>query len=119
MHEVGHAGHATRGDRQGLDRVGRRLRRRRDGHRSGVVDVEQQPHRHAALLRVEDRGEHERSGSTLDPQVVEGEVEALAGAVDERRHLAGHVGRRLPAVGERRQLDGHAGWALPLRCAAL
>ncbi len=49
VHEVRNAGDAARRDRERLDRLRRRLGRRRHRDRPRVVDVVEEPHRHAAL----------------------------------------------------------------------
>ena len=72
-----------------------------------MVDVEQEPYPDAALVCREQRGEHERAGVALEPDVVERELEALARVVEERRNLSRDLGGRLPAVCERPQLDRH------------
>ncbi len=83
-----------------------------------MVDVEEEAHRNAPLLRGQQRGQHERAGGALHADVVEREVERRAGACDECSHLARDVAGRLAAVRERRQLDGHAADS-PARLAAL
>ena len=78
-----------------------------------MVDVEHETHPHAALVRRKERGEHQRAGLGLEPDVVEREVEAHARVVQERGDLRGNPGRRLAAVGERRQLDRSHGPSIP------
>ena len=68
-------GNPARLDRQRLDRLGGRLRRRRDGDRPGMGDVVDQPDGDAALNRGEQRCENEGAGVRLEAHVVEREVE--------------------------------------------
>ena len=91
---------------QRLDRVGCRLRRGRHGDRPRVGDVVEQPDGDAALHGRDERREHECAGVRLEANVIEGEVERLAGLRQEARDAAGHVRGPLPSVHERLDLDG-------------
>ena len=75
VHEVRDARDASRLDGERLDRLGRRLGRRRHRDRPGVGDVVEQAHCDAALHCCKQRGEDERAGARLEPDVVEREVE--------------------------------------------
>ena len=105
VHQVGNPRDPARLDGQRLDRLGPRLRRRRHGDRPGMVDVVEEPHADAALLRGEQRREDERPGLRLEADVVQSQLEALARGVDERGDLGRDAPRGLAAVGERRELD--------------
>jgi hypothetical protein len=83
----------TRGlEGERLDQVWLRLRRRRHGWTIvGLVDVVDEPHVYAALMRADDRITDDVARLILQPDVVERELERLARAVNERRDLARDV----------------------------
>ena len=60
---------------------------------------------HATLVRADQCVADDISGVVVQANVVEGELERLARAVDERRDPPRDVQRRLPAVGEGVDLD--------------
>jgi hypothetical protein len=55
---------------------------------------------HATLVRADQCAAHDVRGVVVQANVVEGELERLTGAVDERRDFSRNIKRRLAAVGE-------------------
>ena len=120
VHQVAACRRSRRvGNGQRLDRLRLRLRRRRHRDRARVVDVVDEPDRDAPRWRRRRaRRQDERPRVGLEADVVEGDVEALARAAEERADPSRDLRRRLAAVGQRPQLDGtQAGCAA--RSAAL
>jgi hypothetical protein len=60
---------------------------------------------HATLVRADERTADDVVGPVLEPDVIEGELERLARALDEGRDPSRDVERRLAAVGEGVNLD--------------
>jgi hypothetical protein len=59
----------------------------------------------AALVRADQRAPHEVGYVVVEPKVVEGELEGLAGRLDELGDQPCDVERRLPAVRQRVNLN--------------
>ena len=89
----------------------RRLAARRREERWGLlaVDVEGKPHGDAPLLGLDHGAGDDLGGRLEEVEVVEGEVEAPAGRVEEPREAVRDLGRGLAAVGERVRLEHEAG----------
>ena len=77
-----------------------------------MVDVVDEADRDPALLRREERGQHEGAGVGLEADVVDRDVEALLRAAEKRGELARDLGRCLAAVAQRPQLDWHRAQAV-------
>jgi hypothetical protein len=106
VHEVGPAGDGARRDRQRLDLVRPRLRRRRR-YRAGrsLIEVVEESHADAALGRRAQRAEDDRLGVVVQVDIVDRDVERPLRALDERREETRDLDRRLAAVAERSKLD--------------
>ena len=63
-----------------------------------MVDVVREPDPHAPLVRVDQGRLDDVARLAAEPDVVERELEGLAGAAEEVGGLAGDVDRALPAV---------------------
>ena len=63
-----------------------------------MVDVVREPDAHAPRVGVDERRLDDVARLAGEPDVVERELERLAGAAEERGDLAGDVDRALPAV---------------------
>jgi hypothetical protein len=70
-----------------------------------VVEVVDEPDRDAALRRSDDRAGNAVGHGAVEPDVVDGDVEALLRRVAEPLQLVGDLGGRLTAVRQRPQLD--------------
>jgi hypothetical protein len=70
-----------------------------------VVEVVDEPDRHAALRRTDDRAGHAVGHSAVEPDVVDGDVEALLRRLAEPLQLVGDLGGRLTAVRKCPQFD--------------
>jgi hypothetical protein len=70
-----------------------------------VVLVEGEPDGHASSGRVLDCARDQPLGLVGEPEVVDRDVEAALGGLDERGECARDLDRRLAAVGERPELD--------------
>jgi hypothetical protein len=70
-----------------------------------VVDVVDEPDRHAAAGGALERPDYERPRLVAEPEVVERELERPLGGVEEAGDVAGDVERALPAVGQRADVD--------------
>ena len=70
-----------------------------------LIHVVDQPDVYAAFVRADERTADDVSRPVLQPDVVEGELERLARALDERRDPPRDVERRLAAIGEGVNLD--------------
>jgi hypothetical protein len=108
VHEVGDAGDRLRGDLEAVDQGRLTAGRREDGRRLLAVDVEGEPDRDAALLGLDDGAGDERGGRLQEVEVVQRQVEAPAGCVEEPGEALGDLERRLAAVRERVRLDHEA-----------
>jgi hypothetical protein len=89
MHQVRHpvdrlGVHADR--LQAIDELPVDLGGWRIDDRAGMILVEHQPHRYSALHGGVERGQQRGGRGFLEPQVVEGDVEALLRAAEEGRH---------------------------------
>jgi hypothetical protein len=76
------AGDRLRGHVEAVDQA-RLAARRREGGRLLAVDVEREPHGDAALLDPDDGAGDYPGGRLEEVEVVEGQVEAPAGRVEE------------------------------------
>jgi hypothetical protein len=106
VHEIRPAGNRGGLERQRLDQARLGLRRRR--HRRTLVDlvnVVDEPHVHAALVRTDKRATNDVRRFVVQPDVVERQLECLARFVDERRDLPRDLDRGLAAVAKCVNLD--------------
>ena len=108
VHEIRHARDRLRRYLEAVDQGRLAARRRKERWRLLVVHVEGEPHGHAPPLRFHD-GPRDHLGSRLqEVEVVQREVEAPAGRVEEAGEAFGDLERRLAAVGEGVRLDHEA-----------
>ena len=105
VHQVGHAGDRPRRDRERLEQLGCGLRRRRHRDRARVVDVVDEPHRDAALLRADERSLDDLGRLVVESDVVERELEARACGAEELGDLVRDVDGALPAVAVEPEVD--------------
>ena len=70
-----------------------------------MVDVVDEPHGDAALLRVGQRRLDDLGGLVVQANVVERELEARSGGAEELRHLLCDLDRGLAAVAVEPELD--------------
>ena len=71
----------------------------------GVVDVVDEPHRDAALLRADERLRDDLRRVVVQPDVVERQLEARAGGAEELGDLVRDVDGALPAVAVEPEVD--------------
>jgi hypothetical protein len=115
VHQVGDAGDRCGRERQLLDELRLRARRRRDVGLLRVVDVVREPDGDAALRRADERALDDLLQVVRKVEVVDGDLERLRRGADEVRERAGRALRRLRSVGERLDVDQDAF----ARCSAL
>jgi hypothetical protein len=106
MHEIRPAGNGRRLERQRLDQIRLRLRRRRDRRPlDDLVEVVDEPDVDTALVRAHERALDDLGRLVVEPEVVERELERLLRFVDEARDQSRNVDGALPAVRECVNLD--------------
>jgi hypothetical protein len=115
VHEVGDAGNGGGRERQLLDELRLRMRRRRDVRLLGVVDVVREPDCDAALRGSDERTLDDLLQIVRKMEVVDGDLERRRRGADKVRERAGRAPRGLRSVGERLDVDQDAF----ARCSAL
>jgi hypothetical protein len=105
VHEVGDAEDPFRGDGEVVEKARVGVRRGRLGDRLVVVDVESEPDRDAAALRLEESRRDELRRLLLEVEVIEGKVEGLLGLGQEPGRVLGDLERGLSPVPESAELD--------------
>jgi hypothetical protein len=105
MHQVGDAGNRGRGERERLDQQRLRVGRRRRRRIFRIVDVVREPNRDTALGGVDERALDDQRELVGEMEVVDGDLERVLRARDERGQRLGRLLGRLASVDERPQLD--------------
>src|SRR4029077_3682947 len=108
MHQVGDARNRLGLDSERFQLVDESpidLSGRRDREVSRMVLVEHQAHPHTTFDGVRKRSEDGRSGTSGQPQIVDGDVERLGGQAQEACDARRHRVRGLAAVGEKKEIE--------------
>jgi hypothetical protein len=105
VHEIRHTRDGRELDRQRLEQRRLGLRRRRHRDLLAVVDVVGQPYGDPARAGAREGAADDLRRRVVEPDVVERDVEAALGSIDEIRDRLRDLGRSLPAVGQRADVD--------------
>jgi hypothetical protein len=105
VHEVGDAEDPLRRNREVVEQARVGVGRGRLGDRLVVVDVEGEPDRDAAALRLEQSRRDELRRLLLEVEVIEGKVEGLLRLGEEAGRVLGDLERGLTPVPESAELD--------------
>jgi transposase InsO family protein len=108
VHEVRHAWDRLRRHLEAVDQGRLAARGRKERRRLLAVHVERKPNRHAAPFGFDDGSGHQLGRRLQKVEVVEREVEAPAGRVEEAGEAVGDRECRLAPVGEGVHLDHEA-----------
>jgi hypothetical protein len=109
VHQVGNARNRLRRDGETVDQGGLAAGRGEDGRGLLAVDIECEPDRDPAFLRVDDGAGDDPGGRLEEIEVVQRQVEASSCVVEESGEAFSDLQRGLPAVRERMCLDHEAG----------
>jgi hypothetical protein len=115
VHQVRDAGDGGGRERQLLDQLRLRARRRRDVRLLPVVDVVREPDGDTTLRRADKRALDDLLQVVGEVEVVDRDLQRLPGRADEVRKRVRRALRRLRSVGERVDVDQDAF----ARCSAL
>ena len=117
VHQIGDAGNRGGRERQLLDELRLRVRRRGDVRLLGVVDVVREPDGDAALRGSDERALDDPLQVVGEMEVVDGDLERRRRRADEVRERAGRALRGLRSVGERLDVDQDAFARIVALCA--